>query len=263
MKKSFAFVLAALGLVTAAAGHVFWLQPSEFHAKAGELVKLRFRVGDQFPGDVVPRDDARIVKFVWSGPEGERDVVGRDADEVAGIARFKEAGAYVFGYQCSPTAIMLESGKFDSYLELEGLDKIKKLRESAQDKPVNEVYSRCAKAIVAVGDSGTGAFDHVFGLRIELVPETAPDRVLDSGSMTVRLLKDGKPLAGALVKAHQGVEWGKPVSARTDEQGRATLAIDKPGVWVLNAVEMMAAPAESKADWESLWASLSFELAKK
>ncbi len=260
----FAFLIAFLGMAGASAAHVFWLQASEYHAKSGELLKLRFRVGDQFPGDVVPRNDARIVKFVWAGPEGEKSVVGRDADEVAGIAKFKAAGEYVFGYECTPASVTLEAAKFDRYLEEEGLDKIKAMRAGAEPKPVAEIYSRCAKAIVNVGgEGGEVGFDRVLGLRLELVPETSPEAAFASGVMTVTLLRDGKPLEGTLVKAHNSVDWAAPLAARTDAQGRVKLAISKPGIWVLNAVDMAAAPKDSKADWESVWASLSFEVVSK
>lgn len=260
----FAFLIALLGMAGASAAHVFWLQISEYHAKSGELLKLRFRVGDQFPGEVVPRNDARIVKFAWAGPEGEKAVVGRDADEVAGIAKFKAAGEYVFGYECTPASITLEAAKFDSYLEEEGLDKIKAMRVGVEPKPVAEMYSRCAKAIVNVGgEGGEVGFDRVLGLRMELVPETSPEAAVASGSMTVKLLRDGKPLVGTLVKAHNSADWAVPLTARTDAEGRVKLAIAKPGIWVLNAVDMAAAPKDSKADWESVWASLSFEVVSK
>jgi uncharacterized GH25 family protein len=54
-------------------------------------------------------------------------------------------------------------------------------------------------------------------------------------------------------------EPDKRLSARTDKAGRVSLALPRGGVWLVKAVHMVPAPADSGADWESLWASLTFE----
>jgi len=36
--------------------------------------------------------------------------------------------------------------------------------------------------------------------------------------------------------------------------------LDRPGLWLIKAVHMVPAPEGSGAEWESLWASLTFEL---
>ena len=48
----------------------------------------------------------------------------------------------------------------------------------------------------------------------------------------------------------------------TDGQILETTTFDltPPGVWLVKAVHMVPAPAASGADWESLWASLTFEV---
>jgi len=48
--------------------------------------------------------------------------------------------------------------------------------------------------------------------------------------------------------------------ARSDQNGRATFAIDEAGPWLVKAVHMVPAAAGSNADWESFWASLTFEM---
>jgi hypothetical protein len=52
---------------------------------------------------------------------------------------------------------------------------------------------------------------------------------------------------------------GAKVSART-VGGRASLVLDRPGLWLVKVVHMVPAPEGSGAEWESLWASLTFEL---
>ncbi len=89
--------------------------------------------------------------------------------------------------------------------------------------------------------------------------EKNPYMLKGGGELPVRLLYEGKPLAGALVMA---LQRGRPdkVTARTDAKGRAVLKLDRPGFWLVKAVQMIPAPADAGADWESFWASLTFAL---
>jgi uncharacterized GH25 family protein len=50
------------------------------------------------------------------------------------------------------------------------------------------------------------------------------------------------------------------MTARTDANGRVRLNLPRSGMWMIKAVHMVSAPPDSGADWESIWASLTFEL---
>ena len=50
------------------------------------------------------------------------------------------------------------------------------------------------------------------------------------------------------------------ISARTDDDGRVRLRLDSPGMWLIKAVHVIPAPAGMNAEWESFWASLTFEM---
>ena len=76
----------------------------------------------------------------------------------------------------------------------------------------------------------------------------------------MRLLLDGAALSGALVVARPKADPAADRRARTDAEGRVTLELDRPGPWLVTSVHMLAAPKETGADWESLWASLTFEV---
>jgi uncharacterized GH25 family protein len=205
----------------------------------------------------------KIVKFVLVSPLGaEKAVEGISGRDPAGVARVNEAGFLVVGYRSSPSRIDLPSEKFEQYLKEEGLEKVSAVRAKRGDseKPGNEIYSRCAKALLDAGAAGTAGFDLVLGLRLELVAEKSPKKVAAPASMPVRLLYEGKPLAGALVFALNRDEPEKRLSARTDGAGRVRFDLPRSGVWLVKAVHMIPAPVESGADWESLWASLTFEV---
>jgi hypothetical protein len=125
-----------------------------------------------------------------------------------------------------------------------------------------EVYSRYAKALVAVGD-GAGR-DRPQGLETEFVaranPYTAPLEVLP-----VDLYYRGWPRANAQVEVFARAPDGTvEISAlRTDGAGRVDVPV-RPGYrYMLDAVVLRepdapAGAAVRGAVWESLWANLTF-----
>ena len=72
---------------------------------------------------------------------------------------------------------------------------------------------------------------------------------------------EGQPLAGALILAMNRADPSTKVRARSGVDGRVSLGLSRDGAWLIKAVHMIPAAAGSGAHWESLWASLTFELA--
>ena len=263
-----ALTTLALG-ATAALGHDFWLLPSSFAPKIGEVVKVGLRVGDEFPGEVVKRDDSRIVLFA-AMPEGKtadsRPLVGRDGDPVAGLLRSEKEGTQVLAYRSTPVPITLEPQKFESYLREEGLEAISKIRaqRGQTDTPGRERYSRSVKSIVNVGGKATTGATTPVGLRLEITPDQDPATIKPGEKLSVTVTFDGKPLAEALVGARTPADDKSHQVQRTDQRGKVTFTLDHPGMWLLHSVHMIEVPkesgADSGADWESTWSSLTFEL---
>ena len=258
--RAAAGILLGLVVASAAFAHDFWIEPSNFHPRVGEEISLALRVGQDFRGDPVPRDDRRIIGFAVVDASGAKPVGGLPATDPAGTAKIAEPGWNVVVYRSSRSPVKLEPAKFEQYLADEGLDRILAIRKQRgeTDRPGNEVFSRCAKALLAVPPLDKG-FDRIIGLTLELVPETSPTASAARGGFRVRLLYEGKPLEGALVAALPLAQPDRKLRSRTGTDGRATLALDR-GVWLVKAVHMIPAPPETGAEWESLWASLTFEI---
>ena len=49
------------------------------------------------------------------------------------------------------------------------------------------------------------------------------------------------------------------IRVRTDKDGRVAVALPKGGVWLVKAVHMVPMARFVRGDWESFWASLTFE----
>ena len=95
------------------------------------------------------------------------------------------------------------------------------------------------------------------GLAYEIVPDADPTRRL--APFRGRIFYDGKPLAGALVVALLHNEPKVRLQARSDAQGAFSLTLPKPGVWLIKSVHMVRAGWFASEDWDSAWASLTFE----
>jgi len=253
-----AAMLLALLAAAPLRAHDFWIEPSTFRPAAPAQIRVALRVGQDFRGDPVPRDDRKITRFVAVGPGGEASIPGLPGTDPAGFARLDRPGLYVLGYRSGRSPIELEAEKFEKYLADEGLEQVsrERARRGETGKPGKEVYSRCAKSLVAAGGGASEGFDRVLGFTLELVPQRLP-RV---GDLPVELLYEGKPLSGALVVAMNQADPTTKISARSDRNGRVVLKLPRSGVWLVKAVHMIPAPADAGADWESLWASLTFEI---
>jgi hypothetical protein len=251
------FLAAAPGLA-----HDFWIEPTSFRPDVGATVGLALRVGQNFRGDPVPRSPESIEKFVAVSRAGETPVEGVTGRDPAGIAGISDPGYVVVGYRSRPKPIDLAAEKFEEYLKEEGLEKIiaTRARRGESQKPGREIYSRCAKSLLDADGAGTSGYDRAIGLRLELVPEKGPKELGGGRSLPVRLEFEGKPLAGALVVAMNRDRPEKRLEARSSAAGRVTFDLAPSGVWLVKAVHMFPAPPASGADWESLWASLTFQV---
>lgn len=254
--------LAALAALVALAApvraHDFWIEPSAYEAAPGTAVALRLRVGEHFAGEPVPRSPERIVRFDATGPGAVVAASGAAGDDPAGVVTPSAPGLWIAAYRSNHAFVELEADQFEDYLRMEGLDGAlaERQRRGESAAKSRELYSRCAKALLRVGDAG-GA-DRALGLTLELVAERDPATLAPGETLPVRLLYQGRQLPGALVMAVPLSDPAKVESARSDRDGRVRFALAAPGPWLVKAVHMVRWRADERADWESLWASLTF-----
>ena len=267
MKRS-ALCLAAFALLLPclAAAHDLWIEPSTFRPAAGDDVTAALRVGQKLHGEPLPRIPMLIDRFVLKGKGAESPVEAEPGADPAGSARVSEAGLHWIGYQSHPYAVALEARKFEAYLRDEGLERIveERARKGRSGAPGRERFYRCAKSLLeARGEkhaARSGVFDVPLGLTLELVPRKSPYAVRPGGVLPLSLLFRGKPVANVLVVAMSKQDPEKAVSARTDARGLVTLRLAHAGFWLVKAVYMEAAPPDAGVDWESWWASITFDL---
>jgi hypothetical protein len=262
-------VLLALAAQQRLAAHDMWIEPTTFTPALGRVVGLKLRVGDDFRGEAIPRADALIERFVVVDGNGQRDAVGQEGSDPAGLLRVTATGPSVVGYQSRPHAVVLTADKFTSYLKEQSLDHILALRATRGQTGTDarELFVRCAKSLVyspglGQGGDSAGLHDRQLGLPLELVSEADAAAVASGRNLPFRLTYRGQALASTRVVAvNQRNPWDR-VAAQTDAEGRVRLTLPASGVWMVKAVHMVEAPAGVAADWVSYWASVTFEVAK-
>ena len=251
MKRTFFLLLFA----PVAFAHDLWIEPSSFHPAVGERVAVALRVGQNLAGEPVPRIPPLIDKFSL----GDSDIIGRAGADPAGLVLVTRPGLQWIGYQSKAYPVTLEARKFEDYLKEEGLERViaerKKTGQSAA--PAHERFYRCAKSLLNA--PGTGTADTPIGQTLELVPHRNPYALRAGETLPLSLTFRGKPIANILVIAMRKGAEDRLVRARTDAKGRVALRLDGAGFWLIKAVHMEAAPAGAGVDWESWWASMTFD----
>jgi uncharacterized GH25 family protein len=259
--------LLAGGWVSSADGHQFWLSPSAY--TGSDPVSVDALAGTGFRGERKPWSPAHAVRFVV---RAARTVDLKRAASPGDMkwARFAptDDGGAMIAFESTFTPIQLAAAPFDTYLEDEGLASARNARaRGAPEVPGRERYRRCAKAWLSGRDVARATSP--IGMPLEIVPGAAPG----SGPLlAISVLREGRPLAGALVRAWRAPldSSGRPADAasrdslriawqaRTDARGCVSVPARESGEWLVSVVDMVPCPDKGEADWESTWASLTF-----
>jgi uncharacterized GH25 family protein len=247
---------------TLVSAHDLWIEPTTFAPQLGETVGVRLRVGQDLLGDPVPRDATLVNQFLVEDAAGRKPVVGRHGADPAGFVRVAMPGLLVIGYSSNPSPVELAADKFNQYLKEEGLDAVASLRAHRNETGASarELFSRCAKSLVLSGSPSEAQGDRPFGFTLELVAERNPYTLRADEDLPIRLTYKNHPLAGTLVIALNRQNPSEKLAARTDNLGRVRFRLQPGGMWLVKAVHMVPAAAGSHAEWESFWASLTFDL---
>ncbi|HEX4953430.1 MAG TPA: DUF4198 domain-containing protein [Thermoanaerobaculia bacterium] len=254
-----ALLSLALLVPCSALAHDVWIVPASFSPVVGEPVAVRLKLGHpQQEVEPVARNPKRLLRLVALTATGEQPLIGQDGADPAGWGRFAEPGLRILVYEGSAAFMELPPDRFEHYLAEEGLDAILAERRERGEttRPGRELYSRCLKALVSVGEP-SAEHDRVLGLDAELVLESdlaAPP----AEPLTVRVLRRGVPLAGVLVELVRLDGRGAVQGLRSDAQGRVAFTGVASGAWLVTAVTAERSRA-AEADWRSVWTSLTFE----
>ncbi len=214
----------------------------------------------------------RVIRFDLYGDHTARsDLLAAGQENQVPAARIRGDGdCALVVMDRKPRPITIEPEKFNQYLADEGLDAViaQRSRLGQTDTPGRESYTRFLKTLVQEGNPTTATANTLYkrriGQKLEILLENDPSQLnASSGELTVKVLFEGNPLAGAKVSACRRAADDQPphvLTATTSAKGLAKFKLDQPGLWLVRTVTMRATGAGPKADaaWESFWATYTF-----
>jgi uncharacterized GH25 family protein len=257
-----------LALVVAGPAHAhdYWLTASPFHAQPGEEITVRLFVGEGLtPEAERPFRQKETRRLQVFNDRDARDLTPLAVEEQTPLVRLssRRSGGHVIALDRDSRLITLEADKFNAYLAEEGLEAIlaQRRRLGEADRPGRERYSRYLKCLVQVGDLRDDTATKVFGQKLELVPLVDPATLRRGDTLRLRVLFEGKPLAGVRVFAEgRDEKWAFLRSVLTNPDGLAEFRLEASGMWLVRLVHMRRAAGDAETDWESFWGALTFAI---
>jgi hypothetical protein len=260
--------LAALILLTihiTVSAHDLYLKPDVFRMSAPGAQKIEMYLTDtRFPGDPLIWRGDKTVAYRLDGPSGARELI--NPKETALPVLFQDPGTYQVGWEANVTYISINPETFDLYINLEGYQDVidSRKKSGSESEYGRERYRRFVKTYVQVGEKLSEHFIKPMGFKIEIIPLSNPFLLRPGHELEVKVLFDGSPLADSRVMATYDTYSDQPEdyeqTVKTDQNGIARFKITKPGLWIVRANKILPVKDDEKADWESFWSNITFEI---
>lgn len=263
------FFVSVLSVIAFA--HEFWLYPQKFFYTIRETANIRFQAGENFTGKNWVGNKDKVQELLHYTPTGNIiDLSSRLSANKGDSLQLplQEEGTHMIIFHSTNSFINLEAQKFNSYLKEDGLDKTILYRKAHNEEQINgkEYYQRSAKTIIQVSGLLTDECTKPTRLPLDIIPEENPHSipVLNSSEsakkVKFRVLFNGEPLNNALIKIwyHSSKTQVNMDTARTNKKGWM-ITERHSGPFLVSCVHMERNDKDKEADWQSYWASLSFE----
>jgi uncharacterized GH25 family protein len=232
-----------------AAAHNLWLNPADHFPQVGTTVDIGIGWGHKYPADRIDQEvkEDRVQEISAVDPDGLTTALTKVSPALYKLSVDK-AGAYL-------VTAKIKSGSFTMTAEGRKWGDRKAVADPI--KCVN--YHIEAKTVILAGGSN-GNLGFATGQPLEVIPLTDLNSLKNGGKLDVKVLFQGRPLANAAVRAtyagfampdiaphgssekggkkanKKGVKKAKkhyPVETVTDDQGQATVQVDKAGYWMI------------------------------
>lgn len=251
------------------AAHDLFLRAENYFVTPGSTVRIQVLNGNFSKSESAVSKD-RLVDLSIVSPSGVATPVDRatwaDTGTTSVVAvPVGDTGTYVIGASLLPREIRLEAKDFNTYLAGDGIpDVLAARRRSGElELPARERYSKHVKALVQVGTKRTSRYTAELGYPAELVPLDNPYALKVGGTLRVRAVVQGEPVANQVVISGGRTPEGARIAqqtVRTSREGEARIRITSRGVWYVKFIHMARAAADTTIDYESKWATLTFGL---
>lgn len=249
--------------------HNFWINANDYSPESGETTELALRVGHAGDETLWPLISNRLIAFRAMGPDGITDLQSVATKEPAVQpmpVSFSKDGVYVVSVETTSSFSKLNAEKFTSYIEDEGITPIMmdRVMRGAEDEAGTEIYSRRGKIIINQGnitEPNPTFLTKPVGLTLEIVPLANPYSIAPGDNLSAEIYYRGALMPGVKVGLTRlDNEDGTLASQKSDENGRVIFARPDEGEYMLHAVWADAMVGHEKADYDTIFSSLSFTL---
>jgi len=264
-------VLAGVAALTLGASllyaHDLFIRLDSYFLAPNAAVTVRVINGTFFKSENwITRDRVTDIAMVTAAGRTRIDTTrwsaSRDSLTTLLAIRTGAAGVMVLGASTKARDLHLEAADFNEYLKVDGIPDVLEARRQNNELGLAawERYAKHVKAIVQVGDVTTGPFDVVLGYPAEIVALVNPYTLKAGGTMRIRVLVKGQPVANQLVIVGGDGARG-PIadrSLRTNAAGELSFSITEAGSWFAKTINMTRVRGQAELDYESQWATLTF-----
>jgi hypothetical protein len=248
------------------AAHDLWMLPGKFRLGVGEMTRVFINSGDLFPESLTLLGEQRLTEVRALSAAGNTAVTGFRADGRSLTFDFQPEtpGPHVIALGTKPRTVRMNGKDFEEYLSEAGLTGIEELRETLGEvgQPAVERYAKWAKTVVEVGEEppSENAWAAAVGAPLEIIPIDPPNGVKPGESLRLRVLYAGDPLPAAAITGGRAAGPANEIAASTDERGEASVTLSTSGRWYVRAIHMIRVENDPQVQWESFWATLTFEV---
>ena len=249
--------------------HDLFLKPASFFVKVNEKVAISVMNGT-FQKSEGAISFTRLTDVSVVAPSGTRtnqkeaDFTKNETTAFMNLT-FKEAGNYVIGLSTMWRENSLPAKEFNEYLVGEGIPDILENRKRDKELGIDGRYrySKYVKTVLQAGKKQTDSYKTVLGYAVEMIPQTNPYELKKGDSIEILCLKDGTPLVGQTVlTGHEsGGRLAAEKSVRSDGKGIIKIKLEGAGKWYAKFINMVKID-DPKLNYESKWATLTFEIKK-
>lgn len=250
-----------------ASAHDFWIAPQSYQLEKSGAVPVSIMVGHPKDRSRWALNPHRVISLKSINEEVITDHQDRMKTLLPNgdmLLSFIKSGTHLMMIETTSATSILPADTFNDYLEEEGLTPIEtdRARKGTQDKSGREIYSRRGKAIIQVGplNESKGAYvTRPVGMTLEIVPETNPYALSADEPMTTTTYYRGKAIKGVTIGLISlDTEAGLIAVKKTNRKGEVTFKRPQKGQWMLHAVWSDPLEDTTKADYDTIFSSLSF-----
>lgn len=262
------FTLLVMACATLEA-HDLFLKPERFFVAPPQGLRVRV-INGTFDKSENAIDASRVADLSIVTAEGRTKLdtaktwAAEEPMSVASIGPLS-SGVAVIGASTLPRELELTGKEFNEYLKGDGVPDVLDDRKAKGEleRSARERYSKHVKTIVQAGDGRSGKVDTVLGYPAELVPLADPYALKTGETLPLKALVDGRPVANQYVLAGGRTPDGRRQTVqalRSDADGIVRVRLAARGQWYVKFIHMVRLSGDPTADYESKWASLTFEV---